>query len=99
MAESSNTIEPGQVNLRKTFNINNQNGGQNNAGHYVTIDGESSTTNGKSNLNQSMIITTDKKNMVIGNSNSKNKPQGLNDSIVIMSGSNNKQEASQRKSI
>ena len=47
-----------------------------------------------------MIITTDKKNMVVGNSNTKNKPQGLNDSIVIMSGANsNKKEASQRKSI
>ena len=47
-----------------------------------------------------MTITTDKKNMVVGNSNLKGKPMGLNDSIVIMSGAkSNKKEPSQRKSI
>ena len=48
-----------------------------------------------------MNITTDKKNMVVGNNNHlKGKPMGLNDSIVIMSGANsNKKEPSQRKSI
>ena len=94
---------PTSINLRKTFNVGHQ--GQNNgpANHYATINGGDTGTNGasgKNNLNQSVVISSEKQNMML---KAGAKPGNtLNDSVVITNaGNSNMKEgnAQQRKSI
>ena len=76
--------------MRKTFNVGHP--GQKN--HYATINGGETT----GNLNQSVIIASDKQNLVVGN-NLKGKNPNLNDSVVIMGPGNSNKKDQPRKSI